>query len=220
MLIDSLAGLENLDVMSIEVIGQNHPVQLNRFEGDSTIGGVAILSMSESHYCALGGVEYCWPPGVFQLVNIRRSGRMEYADAREQVVAMLRLRKKLEIVRNRAVRLRAGLNGARDLAALSAIDSTIYVQRFRSLPPRYLPPADSVLEASIPQLKVGEISPVITGNTGCYVMLLDSIHIPTSTSDPVSYQGFMDNWNFDRRSEWFHDWLSQKREQANIRDYR
>ena len=109
---------------------------------------------------------------VFRLDSLRPEGIPPLADIRERLAQMVRLDKQKVIAKRRADSLAASLKDVPDLAA-AATARGLEVQRFgpftRLRPPSYLAREPLAVGAAF-GLRVGERSPVITGEGGFFIL--------------------------------------------------
>jgi RecB family exonuclease len=161
---------------------------------------------------------------VAQITKVRSAGVQDFADAKEGIMTRIRNKKKLDILKSRAEKLRASLTATDSLSKLTSIDPTVQVHNFSSL--SQIAPFPSVgtdypLTAAVfSGMKPGQLSPLIRGERGYYIVRLDSLTIPTKEEFQAQRKTFVDQLIQQRRAQVFQDWIAKEREHAEIVDLR
>lgn len=160
---------------------------------------------------------------VAQLTKVRKAGVMDFADAKQTIIGKLTARKKLDMIKARAEKLRNSLAAGDSLSKLTAIDSSIQVRTFndatRNTPLQGVG-FDYALLHAIFSLKPGQISPLVRGERGYYIASVSSASQPTDKDYEAEREKFVQQLVDQRRQQLFQDWLQKERERAEIVDYR
>jgi len=214
--IDSVAAHEGVELLASIPTRRLQPIhgsmRLTNFAYERRIGDVSdVIDLFEEGFV------------VAQLTRINNAGTMEYADAEKDVMEIVRREKKLDMLMERMKSLRDRLKGGDGLKRLIGLDSSVQVAEFKDAHPGLLftdAQAMPLLTRAIVEVKIGEISPVIRGAIGCYILKLKSRRIPTreelAAGDPATIEAIAS----ERREVRFHEWLEKERDAAEIIDRR
>jgi hypothetical protein len=154
---------------------------------------------------------------VAQITGIVEAGTRPYADERERIMERLRTERKLDLLSERATRLRARFSSGSRLGDLKNLDSGVRIYSFHlspSTPPE--PTFDRRLLDSIFGQKAGVASPALRGEKGYYIVRLDSLALPTEMEFARVRDQFIEELSKQRRLELFIDWMAKRREEARI----
>ncbi len=215
--IDSLAKAENLQVTESGPISRAQPVA-----GSPSLNQWAYTAKQNdvSDVIQLDGGNLI----VAQLVKVKEQGTMTFEDAKDQIVVLIRQKRKLDMIKDKAEKLRAALQPGDSLGKLSAIDSTVKVYPFRDVTRTGALPAvgyEPAVTSAIFELKLNEISPLIRGiDRGYYVVVVDSRSIPDEAAFATEQEKFIQTLVQQRRSEIYNEWLGKMRNESDIIDHR
>lgn len=214
--IDTVGAREGVKIMTGIAEGRMQPIigsmRLTNFAYESRPGEVS--SLIELPY---GDII------VAQLVQIRAAGTMQYADAEAMVLEAVRTAKKLDILMDRAVKLRARLRPGDDLKRLSALDPAVNLVEYEGASPHVVvveKRSDSLLMRAIMEGAIGEASPAIRGRSGCYIIYLKSRTIPTREEFLAEDAELIESMTMQLRDLRFQEWLEKERNEAVIVDHR
>jgi peptidyl-prolyl cis-trans isomerase D len=160
---------------------------------------------------------------VGQISKIRANGTMDFADAKETIIAKLKTKKKLDMLKDRATKIRAALGAGDSLTKLTTIDSSVQIRAFndatRSTP---FPGVgfDYVLTNAVFNQKLGQVSDLIRGERGYYIVQVSNRTVPTDKEYEVERPKFVQQLTEQRRQTMFQEWLQKEREHADIQDFR
>jgi peptidylprolyl isomerase/peptidyl-prolyl cis-trans isomerase D len=215
--IDSLGARENVQVIPSGPVSRTQPIvgsmHLTNFAYQGEEGDVSdVIELSDGSLA------------VAQITKVSTAGVQDFADAKEGIITRLRNKKKLDILKPRAEKLRASIQPNDSLSKLTSIDKFVQVHDFSKLSPIAPFPAvgtDYPLTAAVfNSMKPGQLSPLIRGERGYYIVRLDSLTTPTKEEFMAQRKQFMDQLLQQRRAQVFQDWIQKERERAEIVDLR
>jgi peptidylprolyl isomerase/peptidyl-prolyl cis-trans isomerase D len=215
--IDSLGAREKVQVIPSGPVSRTQPVvgsmSLTNFAYQGEEGDVSeVIELPDGSLA------------VAQITKVRAAGVQDFADAKEGIMTRIRNKKKLEILKPRAEKLRASLQPNDSLSKLTSVDQAVQVHNFSGL--SQVAPFPSVgtdypLTAAVfNSMKPGQLSPLIRGERGYYIVRLDSLTVPTKEEFQAQRKQFVDQLMQQRRAQVFQDWIQKEREHAEIVDLR
>jgi len=214
--LDTLASREKLQVTESGPVNRAQPVggspRLTSWAFVASQGAVSDVIELD------GGVL-----AVAQLSKVRAEGPMTLEDAKEQVIAKIRQRKKLDMIQDRATRLRSALQGADSLSKLTSIDSTVQVRPFVDVTRTGALPGvgyEPALSAAIFSLKLNEISTLIRGDRGFYIVTVTARTEPSEDEFKKEQEKFVQTLVMQRKQMVYNDWTTRMRERSDIVDNR
>lgn len=214
--IDTLATQMGTQVMESGPVDKNAPaagsIRLTNFTFDGKQGDVSeIVDLKDGSLV------------VAQISKIRTAGTMDFADAKETIMAKLRTKKKLELIEARAKRIRAGLAAGDSLSKVTSLDSSIQVRNFNEAT-RTTPLAgvgfDYPLNNAMFALKEGQISDLIRGEHAYYIVQVTKKEQPTDKDFETEKGKYTQQLVQRRREQMFQEWLQKEHDRASIVDYR
>jgi len=212
----AFAASEGVRLMESGPIQRAQPVagtmRLTSFAYQGSIGDVSdIITLSDGSLV------------VGQISKIHQTGVMDFADAKDQIMAKLRTQKKLDMLKDRAAKLRSSLSPGDSLSKLEQIDRDVKTFHFNDISRTSpLPGAgfDYPLTEAVFSNPTGQLSDPIRGDRGYYILLVDSRTKPTDKEFEAGKEQFMKQLLTQRRSTMFRQWLLKEREHADIVDRR
>ena len=214
--IDSVAKKNSLQVLESGPIVRSQPaggsMKMTYFAYAGNIGDVSDVVTLQDGSLA-----------VAQITKIRKEGMMEFDDAKEAIIAKLRIQKQLDALKDRAVRARTQLAATDSLSKLKTIDPGFEVQPFADVTRNASFPGvgfDFALTSSVFNLRPAVISDVIRGDRGYYVVQVANRNQPTDQEFATERDAFTKEHITQRRQTIFQEWLAKERERAEIVDHR
>lgn len=214
--IDSAAAKEKVQVMESGPVSRAQPIggssKLTSFTFNGKVGDVSdVIEMRNNGYI------------VAQISKVHNPGRMDFADAKNTIMEKLRLEKKLDMLKARAEKLRAGIVPGDSLSKLSTIDPSVQVRPFSDVTPSSPFPGvgfDYALTSSIFGMQAGQTSNLIRGEHGYFIVALASKQQPTDQDFQARRMQFTQQFMGQRRGQLFQQWMTKERENAEIVDQR
>lgn len=160
---------------------------------------------------------------VAQLDKVAAEGQMSFEEAKDLVIAKIRARRKLDMIKDRAVKLRSALQPGDSLSKLVALDSTVQVRPFVDATRTGAFPGvgyDPALSSAVYNIKLNDISPLIRGDRGWFIVVVTSRTEPAETEFKKEEERFIQTLVQQRRAQVANDWMSRMRESAEIVDNR
>jgi peptidylprolyl isomerase/peptidyl-prolyl cis-trans isomerase D len=214
--IDSLGKREGVQVLESGPVQRTQPVagsmKLTYFTYEGNTGDVSDVIELPSGALVVG-----------QITKVNAAGVMSFADAKESIMTKLRTQKKLDMLKDRAGKLRASLAAGDSLSKLTSIDPAVQIHPFTNLLPTAPFPGagfDYPLSAAVFSGKPGELSPLIRGEHGYYIAKVDNLSKPTEQDFAAERDKFIQQLATQRRGMLFQQWLQKERERAEIKDLR
>jgi parvulin-like peptidyl-prolyl isomerase len=214
--IDTLAAQYKVQVLESGPLDRATPaagsMKLTNFAYDGKVGDVSDAIELKDGSLVVG-----------QISKIRAAGTMDFADAKEQIIARLRTTKKLDMLKDRATKLRASIGPNDSLSKLTTADPSVQIRAFndatRSTP---FPGVgfDYVLTNAVFNQKIGQVSDLIRGERGYYVVEVTNRTIPTDKEYEAERTKFVQQLTEQRRQTMFQDWMQKERDHADIQDLR
>jgi hypothetical protein len=127
------------------------------------------------------------------------------------------------MLKDKATKIRASLGANDSLTKLATGDSTVQIRAFndatRSTP---FPGVgfDYVLTNAVFNNKIGQVSDLIRGERGYYIVQVNSRTVPTDKEYDTERLKFVQQLTEQRRQTMFQEWLQKEREHASIQDLR
>jgi len=216
MVIDTLAAKQKIQVLESGPIDRLQPaggsMKLTNFAYAGNVGDV-------SEVIELQGGGYI----VGQISKIRKEGMMEFDDAKQTIIAKIRNQRKLDMIKDKATKLRAQLAAGDSLSKLQQIDPTVQVRPFTDVSRSAPFPGvgfDYGLTNAAFNLKLNQTSDLIRGERGYYIVTVANRTQPTDQEFETEKAKFIQNLIAQRRQTSFQEWLQKQRERASIDDYR
>ena len=156
---------------------------------------------------------------VAQISNITPAGSAPFDEVKEQIVATLKNKKKVEMLKVQAEKVRSGLSAGDDLATATTIDSTASIREFTDVTPTGTFPdvgQDPALAAQVFAMKPGELSNAIKGERGYYIIKLDSLSTPTDATFQAAKSEFVKQTMTEQQTNLFNRWYYDMREKSTI----
>ncbi|MBK8912484.1 MAG: peptidyl-prolyl cis-trans isomerase [Chlorobi bacterium] len=160
---------------------------------------------------------------IAQVAKIRNAGTAEFADVKAEIIKKLRTQKKLDMLKDRATKLRGALAAGDSLEKLKTIDPGVQVMAFNDVNSTSPFPGagfDVPLTAATFALNPGQFSDAVRGERGYYIVQLQSKTVPTDQEFQKDRAEFIKEFMSTRRSSLFQEWIQKAREQADIEDLR
>jgi parvulin-like peptidyl-prolyl isomerase len=214
--IDSLAARMKLQVFESGAIEKNQPaggtIQLTNFAFNANQGEASdVIQLQDGSLL------------VAQVTKVRKAGTMDFTDARQAIIDKLRTRKKLELLKPRAEKMRAALASGDSLSAVRTVEPSAEVTPFADVARSAPVPGvgfDYPLTSAIFATQQGEISGLIRGERGYYIVRVDRLTQPTDQEFLAERAKFTQDLITQRRQQKYQEWLRKSREKAQIEDYR
>lgn len=213
--------------MSFDAIGKEHGVKVEEstpiYSPNQPIANTTLLGQFafSSEINDVSDVRKM-PDGsvvVAQLTEINQGGPAPLDDVAEQITALLKNRKKVAMLKERADKIRAGLSPSDSLSKAVTIDSTAAVREFTDATPTGSMPDigfDPALSAKLFQLKAGELSQPIKGDLGYYIVKLNTISVPTDATYASDKELYEKQGLGQARSSVFGKWFQGVMENASV----
>ena len=214
--IDSLASKQKIQVLESGPIDRLTPVagsmKLTNFAYTGNVGDVSeVMELPNGSFL------------VGQLSKIHKDGVMEFDDAKNMIIAKLRNQKKLDMIKDKATKLRAQLGPNDSLSKLQQLDPTVQVRQFSDVSRSAPFPGvgfDFGLSNAAFNLKLNQTSDLIRGERGYYVVMVTNRAQPTDQEFENEKAKFIQSLVAQRRQTLFQEWLQKQRERAEIDDFR
>lgn len=214
--IDSLAAAQKMQVYESGPINRNEAaagtLRLTYFAYAGSVGDVSeVIEMSDGSLM------------VGQISKVRAPGAMDFEDAKAGIIEKLRTQKKLDMLKARAEKMRAGLAPNDSLGRLKALEPSAEITPFTDVVRTSPFPGvgfDFALTSGAFGLQPGQTSGVLRGDRGYYVVRVDRRQQPTEQEFAAEKTQFTQQLLTQRRQTLFQDWLRRSREQATIEDFR
>ncbi len=156
---------------------------------------------------------------VAQLAKITPAGSAPFDEVKEEIVALLKNRKKVEMLKGKAEELRATLSPGDPLTKAQSVDSTITIRDFAGTAPTGSFPdvgQEFPLSAAVFSMKPGDISQPIKGERGYYIVKLDSLSAPDDAKYTAEKDEFAKNTLQQQRQQVFYRWIDDYRNKSTI----
>ena len=214
--IDTLATQEKLNATQTGALNRTQPVA-----GSPRLTSWAFLAKegAVSDVIELTGGTLA----VAQLTKLKPDGIMAFEDAKDQIISKIRQRRKLDMIKEHATKLRAALQPSDSLGRLSTLDSTIQVRQFVDVTRTGAFPGvgyEPAVSSAVFTLKLNELSPLIRGDRGFYIVKVDARTVPTEGEFKKEESRFVQTLVTQRRQTVYNDWMTRMREHATIVDNR
>ncbi len=160
--------------------------------------------------------------GVFRVSGIREEGVRPFEDVKTVARAGALKQKKMDRLRPRAEEFRASLTSASDFLAEGRKVSGVFAQK-TTFKLAEVPPGigrEPKFNGTAMALKPGEISSVVEGLRGFYVIKLNAKSEIDTVRYAVERVSLRDQLLNDKRSRFLNDWRTALRESATIEDHR
>lgn len=209
---DSAAAAMNLQVMDQVIEGPNRPIAtsyaLSNFAYEGDIGSVSnVVKMPDDALI------------VAQVSKVTPAGPAPFEEVKDLVMAKMRMQKKIEKLKGKAEQIRAGLSASDSLSKALAIDSTLIIRDFvDQAKGNPFPDAgyDARLAAAVFNLKSGELSAPIRGETGYYIVKVNTIQVPGEAEFKQGKGEFYKTHLVQQRQTLLSQWLQEQRDKAKI----
>ncbi len=214
--IDTLAFREKVQVLESGPLTRLQPaagsMKLTNFVYEGKVGDVSeVIDLPDGSLL------------VGQISKISNAGVMDFAGAKETILARLRTQKKLDQLKSKAESLRTQLAAGDSLSKLTSIDPSVQLRSFADLSRTAPFPGvgfDYALTNSAFSLPLGQISQPVRGERGYYIVTVNNRTQPTDEEYEAERAKFVQELTVKRRQELFQNWLTKMRERATIADYR
>ncbi|MGE3800058.1 MAG: peptidyl-prolyl cis-trans isomerase [Candidatus Kapaibacterium sp.] len=156
---------------------------------------------------------------VAQLSAITPAGPAPFDEVKEEVIALLKNRKKVDMLKGKAEQIRASLAAGDPLSKAQSIDSTISIRDFASVTPAGSFPdvgQDFALSAAVFKMKPGETSQPVKGERGYYIVRLDSLTVADDTKYAAEKGEFNKQTLTQQRQQVFYRWIDDYRNKSTI----
>jgi hypothetical protein len=187
-------------------------MKLSLFAFNNPVGSLSnVIALSDGSFA------------VAQITTIRNAGVMDYDDAGNKVMEILRNEKKLDRLRDRVTKFHAALRPGISLTEQSSLDPSASYEAFDDVSPRSVLDAtesDTAVVNALFSRKIGEISEPVRGREAYYVLLVESRTIPTEQEFALRRDEFTEQLTLELRRPAYEEWLVREREKAEIRDFR
>lgn len=147
---------------------------------------------------------------VAQVSQINRGGPAPMEEVRDQIEAVLKTRKKVEMLKGRATSIHSAIAKAGNVNAALSVDSTIAVRPFTGITMSGSFPDvgnDPALAAAVFGMKPGSISNPIKGTNGYYVVRLDSLTRKGDAEWATEKESFISGLLPQKRQTIFTSWF-------------
>ena len=156
---------------------------------------------------------------VAQISKITSAGPIPFEEKKEEIIAYLKNRKKVDMLKGQAEKVRAGLSTGDDLAKALTIDSTASLREFTNVSPTGTFPdvgQDPILAAKVFGMKPGEISNAIKGTRGYYIVKLDSLSLPDDAKYDAEKGEFVKQTITQKRQNLVTRWFIDSHNKSTI----
>ncbi len=160
---------------------------------------------------------------VGQISKIRTAGTQDFADAKDAIMMKLRAKKKLDMVKGRAEKMRAALAAGDSLSKLASLDSSLQVRPINEATRTTPFPGvgfDYTLTNALFSMKPGQISNALRGERGYFIATVSNITKPSDKDYEAERTKFIEGLMQQRRQQIFQEWMQKERDRAEIIDYR
>ncbi len=214
--IDTLAAQQKVQVMETGPLNRMQPaggsMALTNFAYAGKVGDVSeVVELPDGSMM------------VGQISKVNNAGLMDFADAKESIVARLRTGKKLDQLKAKAETLRRGLAAGDSLSKLTAIDPSVQVRSFSELSRSSPFPGvgfDYPLTNAVFSTPLNQISQPIRGERGYYILTVSTRTQPNDQEYEAERVKFVQQLTTQRRQALFQEWLTKMRERSVIEDHR
>jgi parvulin-like peptidyl-prolyl isomerase len=160
--------------------------------------------------------------GVFKVSGIRAEGARPFDDVKMISKAGATRLKKMEKLRVRAEKFRKSLSASTDLIAEAGSVSGVIAQKSNFKLTDFPPGVgrDPKFNGAAFALRPGEVSPLVEGQRGIYIIKLNAKTDLDTVRLAVERVSLRDQILNDRRSRFLNDWRTALRENAEIEDHR
>lgn len=217
--IDTLGKQQNIQILETGPIDRLQPaagsMKLTNFAYEGSVGDV-----SDAFDLANGSVV------VGQLSKVHKDGLMSFDDAKSVVIAKIRQQKKLDMVKDKATKLRASLAPGDSLTKLGSGDPTVQVRTFNDVTRASTFPGvgyDFALTNAVfdSTLAPNQISKgIIRGDRGYYIVMVSNRTQPTPAEYEAERPKFMQQFLAQNRQSLYETWLKKMRDRVEIVDFR
>ncbi|MEO6049129.1 MAG: peptidyl-prolyl cis-trans isomerase [Candidatus Kapaibacterium sp.] len=217
--IDTLGKQQNIQILETGPIERLQPaagsMKLTNFAYEGKAGDV-----SDVYDLANGSVV------VGQLSKVHTDGLMSFDDAKSVVIAKIRQQKKLDMVKEKATKLRASLAPGDSLTKLGSSDPTVQVRTFNDVTRASTFPGvgyDFALTNAVfdSTLAPNQISKgIIRGDRGYYIVTVSNRTQPSLAEYETERPKFMQQFLAQSRQALYETWLKKTRDRVEIVDFR
>ncbi len=156
---------------------------------------------------------------VAQVSQINRGGPAPLEEVRDQIEAVLRTQKKVEMLKGRAAAIQSAIAKAGDVNAALSVDSTIAIRPFSNVTMGGSFPDvgnDPALAAAVFGMKPGAISQPIKGVNGYYVVRLDSLTRKGDAEWTAEKESFISGLLPQKRQAIFTSWFDNILQSSSV----
>lgn len=160
---------------------------------------------------------------VAVLSKVRPAGPMTFEEAKDQVIAKIRQKRRLDMIKPQAEKFRSAFSPGDSITKATQIDSTLQPRSFTDVTRTAPFPGvgyEPALSNAVFSLKLGELSPLIRGERGYYVVVVDRSTLPSDADYQKEREKFVQGLITQSRGKMFSEWLQARHEQITIVDNR
>lgn len=209
---DSVAASLKLQVLDQLIDSPNRPVAtsyaLSSFAYANDVGAVSnVIRMPDDALI------------VAQVSKVTPAGPAPFEEVKDVITAKLRMKKKIAKLAEKATQIRAGLSATDSLSKALAMDSTLIIRDFVDQAKGSAFPDigfDARLASAVFNLKNGELSTPIQGETGYYIVKVNSIQVPGEAEYKQGKGEFRKTYLTQQRQALLGQWLQEQRDKAEI----
>jgi parvulin-like peptidyl-prolyl isomerase len=162
---------------------------------------------------------------VAQVTDILEAGPAPIEQVKDRIKQTVVQRKAVDLVMAKAQKVRAAIGNSGNLAAGAALlGDTSAKPLTLTLGPAEsvngLPSGEYVVNNAAFSMKPGEVSNVLKGLEGCYIVKLDDVKPATDEAMKAQRQTLLASLLQEKRQRFFMNWLDNRKASAVIVDYR
>ena len=157
---------------------------------------------------------------VAQVSQVKRGGPTPVEEVRPQIEAIVKTKKKVEMLKGKADQVHSSVSGSGDLNAALSVDSSVAIRPFTNVNESGSFPDvgnDPALAAAVFSLSPGQVSGPIKGASGYYVVRLDSLSRKGDAEWESSKGEYIKTQLQQRRQALFTAWFDNILQTANVR---